>query len=98
MGTLTMFEAGQNDAKTKCQKGNLDFPSWQLLEVGQRYTAKRRRAYGLLCSSIQIPNAGLTRRIANDNKAYTYEEFVDYYGKAAPAKWQAAAWEKKEEL
>lgn len=94
---LTMIEKG-NDAQTHCSKGNIDFAQWQLLEVGQRYPAKRRLAYGLLCGSIEIPGATRKRRVANDGKPYTYDEFINFFGRSAVGKWQAAPWAKNEEL
>lgn len=94
---LTMTEGGQKSA-TFCKQEHMDFSKWQLLEVGHSYPAKRRTAWGLLCGSIQIPNAGHAKRIANDGKAYAYAEFADFYGKAAPQKWKDASWAKNDEL
>jgi len=96
---LTMTEGGAAPEKTTCtDAGQIDFPKWQLLEAGNTYTAKKRKLYGLLCGSIQIPHGDRTKKVAADGKAYIYEEFVDWYGSRAGAQWQYLKWADKGEL
>jgi hypothetical protein len=95
---LTIIEAGKAPEKTYCENpDHIDFTKWQLLEVGKSYDAKRRKVYGLLCGSINPEPYG-TKKIAPDGKAYTYEEFVDWYKSGAPGKWQTAKWPQDIEL
>lgn len=96
---LTMIEEHAAPVKTTCtDPAEIDFSKWQLLEKDKVYKAKRRKVYGLLCGSIDIPYAHRMKKVANDGKPYTYEEFVDHYGSSAPAKWENAKWHEAGEL
>eukprot|EP00930_Biecheleria_cincta_P054844 TRINITY_DN41237_c0_g1_i1.p1 TRINITY_DN41237_c0_g1~~TRINITY_DN41237_c0_g1_i1.p1 ORF type:complete len:355 (-),score=65.28 TRINITY_DN41237_c0_g1_i1:25-1005(-) len=77
-------------SKTHCDQGHMSQDVWQQLVIGKSYEAKKRLAWGLLCSSLNVPDQPLERRRAADGTLYTYAEFADFYREAVAEKWEAA--------
>mmetsp|Transcript_86050 Transcript_86050/g.152418 ORF Transcript_86050/g.152418 Transcript_86050/m.152418 type:complete len:334 (+) Transcript_86050:59-1060(+) len=94
---LVMLEDTKK-SDTYCSDGEIGLEIFQKFRLEENYAARKRSGYGLLCSTIQFPARPLEKHLANDGKAYTYIEFVDFYGADAAQKWAEAPPAKGEEL
>lgn len=87
---MTDLADKQTSSKTHCDQGHMSQDVWQQLVIGKSYGAKRRVAWGLLCSSLDVIDKPTERRRAADGALYTFAEFADFYREAVAEKWQAA--------